>query len=312
MKVQAFVLVVVLAVVAPGQPEDRRIVFTIDDLPTASVLGDDLPRAQRTTAALLDALIRQKVPAIGFVNERKLMADGVPQPERIALLKRWIDAGLELGNHTFGHIDLHRVELDAFKADVVKGEVSTRRLLERAGRPLTFFRHPFLHTGTSVEARRGLETFLRERNYVIAPVTIDNYDYVFAAAYDRAIERGDAEDARRIEATYLEYMDSVVRYYEQQAQVIVGRAIPHTLLLHAHALNGVTLDRLAERLRERGYRFIQLGEALRDPAYSEKDEYYGPAGISWLHRWAMTAGKRGIFAGEPVVPEWIERAANAK
>ncbi len=312
MKVQASVLLMVLAVLAPAQPGDRQIVFTIDDLPTASVLGDDLPRAKRTTAALLGALIRQKVPAIGFVNERKLMADGVPQPERVALLQQWIDAGFELGNHTFGHIDLHRVELDAFKADVVKGEVSTRRLLERAGRPLTFFRHPFLHTGTSVEARRGLETFLRERNYVIAPVTIDNYDYVFAAAYDRAIERGDAEDARRIEATYLEYMDSVVRYYEQQAQVIVGRAIPHTLLLHAHALNGVTLDRLAERLRERGYRFIQLGEALRDPAYSEKDEYYGPAGISWLQRCALTAGKRGIFAGEPVVPEWIERAANAK
>jgi len=31
-----------------------------------------------------------------------------------------------------------------------------------------------------------------------------------------------------------------------------------------------------------------------------RDTYVGPAGITWLHRWALTAGKRGaFFAGEP-------------
>lgn len=312
MKLQSIALMVVLAVLMPAQPEERRIVFTVDDLPTVSVLGDDLARAQRTTAALLDALVRHQVPAIGFVNESKLMAGGVLQAERVALLQQWIDAGLDLGNHTFGHIDLHRVDLDAFKADVVKGEIVTRRLLERAGRRLVFFRHPFLHTGTSSEVRRGLETFLRERDYRIAPVTVDNYDYIFAAAYDRAFERRDADQVRQIEAAYLDYMASAIRYYEQQSGAIIGRDIPHTLLLHAHALNGATLDRLIERLRRRGYRFVRLEEALKDTAYRGKDEYYGPAGISWLHRWAMTAGKRGIFGGEPVVPEWIDRAANAR
>jgi hypothetical protein len=134
---------------------DRRVAFTLDDLPTASVLGDDLAQARKTTAGLLSALRRQQIPAIGFVNERKLGAAGKPHPERVALLQQWIDAGLELGNHTFSHVDLHRV----------------------------------------------------------------------------------------------------------------------------------------------------------NPAYTSRDEYYGPAGITWLHRWALTEGKRGIFAGEPVVPEWIEKAA---
>ena len=42
-----------------------------------------------------------------------------------------------------------------------------------------------------------------------------------------------------------------------------------------------------------------------------RDTYVGPAGITWLHRWALTAGKRGpFFAGEPTVPQYIERAAN--
>ena len=312
MRLQSLILLCALAVLVPRQPAERLIVFTIDDLPTASVIGEDLARAQRTTSALLDALVRQKIPAIGFVNERKLMANGKPEPERIALLQQWLDAGLDLGNHTFGHIDLHRVDLENFKADIVKGETVTRALLARAGRRLMFFRHPFLHTGTSAEVRRRLDAFLTGRDYVVAPVTIDNYDYVFAAAYDRAAERGETASAERIEAAYLEYMDAVVRYYEQQAQVIVGRDMPHTLLLHAHALNGATLDRFAGRLRGRGYRFITLHEALKDPAYNSRDEYYGPAGISWLHRWAITAGTRGVFAGEPVVPQWIEQAANAK
>ena len=70
------------------------------------------------------------------------------------------------------------------------------------------------------------------------------------------------------------------------------------------------LETLVGRLRERGYRFITLREALEDPAYASADTYVGPAGITWLHRWALTQGRRGaLFAGEPEVPEWIRRAA---
>jgi peptidoglycan/xylan/chitin deacetylase (PgdA/CDA1 family) len=298
-----------VSITAARQDPIRRVAFTIDDLPTASVLGDDLERAKKTTDGLLAALRRQNVPAIGFVNERKLGPSGSADPARIALLQRWIDAGFELGNHTFSHVDLHRVSADAFEADIAKGETVTRRLLESAGRPLTFFRHPFLHTGNSAEVRKHVQAFLDRRKYTVAPVTIDNYDYIFAAAYDRTAARGDAAGAHRIEAAYLEYMLSVVAFYEEQSRVIVGREIAQILLLHAHALNAVTLDRFARGLTARGYRFITLREALEDPAYSSRDEYYGPAGITWLHRWALTEGRHGIFAGEPVVPEWIEKAA---
>lgn len=43
--------------------------------------------------------------------------------------------------------------------------------------------------------------------------------------------------------------------------------------------------------------------------YALKDEYVGAAGITWLHRWALTQGKKGIFAGEPTVPKWVEEAS---
>ena len=55
---------------------------------------------------------------------------------------------------------------------------------------------------------------------------------------------------------------------------------------------------------------LTLYQALRDPAYASPDRYVGDAGITWLHRWAITQGRRGaVFAGEPEVPKWVERAA---
>ena len=111
---------------------------------------------------------------------------------------------------------------------------------------------------------------------------------------------------------YLDYMEAVAAYYEQQSVAILGREPAQTLLLHANALNAATLDDLAARLRKRGYTFVSLEEALKDAAYTSKDEYIGPAGMTWLHRWALTAGKKGIFAGEPAVPEWIQKLSEVR
>ena len=288
----------------------REVAVTIDDLPTASVLGNDLDAAQQTTAALLAALARNGVPAIGFVNESKLRSDGETDPRRVALLRHWLDAGLELGNHTFSHVDFHSTPLDAYERQVLDGEKVTKQLLRERGQRIRYFRHPFLHAGRSAADRQRFEEFLRQRGYTVAPITIDNYDYLFAAAYDRAGARHDTAAQNAIADAYIAYMQAVTTYYEEQSVAIVGREVRQTLLIHASALNAAMLDRLASMFRARGYRFISLERALEDPAYRHRDGYYGPAGITWLHRWAITDGKPGtIFAGEPSVPAWIEQAA---
>jgi peptidoglycan/xylan/chitin deacetylase (PgdA/CDA1 family) len=288
----------------------REVAVTIDDLPTASVLGNDLEFAQQTTARLLAALARNQVPAIGFVNEAKLRKDAQVDPRRVALLRQWLDAGFDLGNHTFSHVDFHSTPLDGYERQVIDGEKVTRQLLRERGKRIRYFRHPFLHAGRSAADRQRFEAFLTHHGYIVAPITIDNYDYLFAAAYDRAGARRDAKAQENIADAYISYMDAVTAYYEQQSVAIVGREVRQTLLIHASALNAATFNRLASMFRARGYRFISLDRALEDPAYRHRDEYYGPSGITWLHRWAMTDGKRGtIFAGEPPVPEWIEQAA---
>ena len=293
--------------VGAGQPvPNRQVAITFDDLPGASATRIDAAYFQTFTTELLAAFARHKVPAIGFVNASKLEMAGAVDPARLALLKQWADAGLELGNHTYGHVDLHLVPLDAFTQDVIRGEPIIQKLMRDAGKRVRYFRHPYLHTGRDAATRSGLESFLAGRGYRVAPVTIDNYDYLFARAYDRA---PDASTAQRIIDTYLDYMTRVVAYYEQQSIAIVGRELPQILLLHANALNGRTFDAFAHVLKDRGYAFITLDRALEDPAYQKRDAFYGTGGITWLHRWALTDGKRGgFFAGEPAVPAWIEQA----
>lgn len=294
-------------------PDDvlREMAITMDDLPGVSARDRSVEHVQRLTTGILDAFVTHHVPAIAFVNEGKLAPDGTLDARRVALLQQWIDAGFELGNHTYSHIDLHIASLADVEADLVRGEPVTRELMTRAGKPLRYFRHPFLHTGKNAETRQAFERFLDERGYKIAPVTVDNSDYVFAAAYDRLIAAGAQVQAETLLETYIDYMSRVVAYYELQSRAILARPIRQILLVHANALNARALPRWLPMLERRGYRFISIDRALEDEAYSTvRDEYFGNGGITWLHRWALTMGKRGLFfSGEPVVPVWVEQAS---
>jgi len=171
---------------APSRPS-REIAVTFDDLPLRTHVsgGSDTSVAARArmTDRLLATIAKHRVPAIGFVNEGMLARSGRVEPARVVLLRSWVRAGLELGNHSYSHADLHTTPLDAYEADVARGDSVTRVLLAEAGRPAPhWFRHPFLHTGRDTLTRARFERFLAKRGYAVAPVTMDNDDYLFAAA----------------------------------------------------------------------------------------------------------------------------------
>ena len=281
----------------------RRVAVTIDDLPgaTAACVGGDLAAFQAMTAKLLAALKAAGTPAIGFVNEDKLAPAGAREPARVALLEAWLDAGMDLGNHTYSHRSLNRIPLEEFERDTVRGEEATKALLEKRGRKLRYFRHPFLHTGRSLEIKRGFESFARGRGYEIAPVTHDNGEWIFASAYAKAGNSGDSAAQVRVLAAYVSYMDAKFDYWERTSRALFGREIPQVLLIHANSLNADAYPQLAGMMKARGYRFVPLAEALEDPAFRSPDTFTGAGGISWLHRWTLTEGKKPL-PDEPVVP----------
>src|SRR3977135_2539247 len=162
---------------------DRQIAITIDDLPAGAANSMSAAAITEMTAKLLGTLRQQQVPAVGFVNEGKLYKWGEVD-ERIKALQMWLDAGFELGNHTFGHTSLNRASLKEFEDAVVQGESVTTLMLAQRKMKLRYFRHPYLDTGRDLQTRLDVEAFLTARGYRIAPVTLDAWDWMFAGVYD--------------------------------------------------------------------------------------------------------------------------------
>jgi peptidoglycan/xylan/chitin deacetylase (PgdA/CDA1 family) len=271
------------------------------------VVANDAASLEALTRKLLGAVQQHSVPAVGFVNEDKLFVEGEGREEvdrRVSLLRLWLEAGLELGNHGYSHRDLNTVPLDQFQADVLRGELITRALMAATGRRLRYFRHPFLHVGSDLRTRRAFEAFLSRHGYIVAPVTVDNDDFVYAAAYARALRHRDTASATRIADDYLRYMNEVFSFFEKVSREVTGREIPQVLLLHANALNADRFGALADALARRGYRFVPLERALEDPAYRLPDEFVGAPGNSWFNHWEITAGRKAVPT--PAPPPWIQ------
>jgi len=304
-----FLLCLLPFAASAAPPPDRTVAVTFDDLPFASVPTEDDGYLEDMTIRLLHSLQAEHVPAVGFVNESKLARDGAPDAVRIGLLRAWLRAGFELGNHTFSHLSLNQVPLDAFETDLLQGEAVTRPLMQREGKTLRWFRHPFLHQGTTPEARAAFRDFLTAHGYVVAPVTVNSPEWVFAAAYARAQAQGDEDAARRIGAAYVPYMQTVFAQAEQLALDLFGRPIAHVLVLHANSLNADHFDALADMLRQRGYRFVTLDDALRDPTYAAPLGTNSAKGESWLEGWARQAGLRPSLP--PPVPGFVTQWAGA-
>jgi peptidoglycan/xylan/chitin deacetylase (PgdA/CDA1 family) len=299
----AFLLASATVVIgAPAAAEEVAITF--DDLPTMA-LSPDTPYAAATTRALLAGLKRHKIPATGFVNEVKLEARD--KPDRIGLLKQWLDAGMDLGNHTYDHPHF-TTDVAAEIAEIEKGEVETRKLLAARGRTPHWFRHPYLETGATAQARRGLETWLAAHGYRVAPVSLENSDWLFAGPYDEAVAKGDSGEAARIKAAYLAFTAKVVPWYRGAALGVLGRRPALVFLLHATRLNADSLDGLAKILADNDLKPVSLERAMDDAAYEMPDDPVADNGQPWIARWALALHRDMPWSTLPRPPEDIAAA----
>jgi peptidoglycan/xylan/chitin deacetylase (PgdA/CDA1 family) len=291
---------------AAAAADDLRVAVTFDDLPWARLDAVTPPQLAAQHDALIAALRLAEVRGVAFVNEGKLERSGRVDPERVAMLRDWLDAGWDLGNHTWGHLDLHAVGVDAFGQDVLRGERALRPLLAARDQAPRWFRHPYLRAGRTPQDKAAVTNFLAAHGYRVAPVTVDNSDWIWARAYADALQRDDGITQARLRHGFVPYLLAKFDYFERQSRDLLGYALPQVLLLHANELNAATFVALCDAIRARGYRFVTLDEALADPAYERRDGYTGAYGPSWLHRWAIAEARpHEFFAGEPETPRWV-------
>lgn len=291
--------------------QKKQVCFSYDDLPVVSYGISDSVYQLQLTDKLITSLNRHHIQAIGFVNEKKLYnKDGMIIPFQVAILKNWANHGLDLGAHTYSHPDYNNVSCTFFTNDIIKGEPVTRSILDEKGQSLKYFRHPFLHVGSSKEKADSLDAFLKKRGYTVAPVTIDNDDYLFAVAYKRASVKNDTAILQQIRTDFVNYIEKKIFYYEQQSMALFGRNISQILLLHSSLLNADCVDMLATMFEKNQYEFISMEKALQDEAYQTPVTVFSNWGISWIDRWALSQGKKGdFFRDEPVTPDYIKKMA---
>ncbi len=300
MRATALVLLLLAVVALPVQAQvgvHRSVAITIDDLPRGGDAGgQSYEEIREMTLRLLRPLREQHVPVTGFVHAgvTRLAPD-----ELRRILELWLDAGADLGNHTYSHASLNVTPVAEYEQNILRDDAILRPIIEARGKKLEFFRYPFLQAGATAETKLAIQTFLTERGYRNAPVTFDNADYMFARAFT------DPKLAARAKQEYVPYLESIVAFFEQRSVEVVGREIPQILLIHASELNSQMMPAILEMFRRRGYSFVSLDEALRDDAYRLPENYVGRGGFSWIHGWSKTKGMPA--KGEPDEPEWVRK-----
>jgi hypothetical protein len=188
-------------------------------------------------------------------------------------------------------------------------------LLAPHGASVEWFRHPFLHAGDTAEKKRGLSQFLEARGWRVAPVTVDNQEWVYAYVYHVALRQADTALAERVSEAFLDHLDEAFAYFERRSREVLGREVDQVLLLHANRLVANHIDEVLALMRARGYTFIPLVEAMEDPAYERGDPWLGKGGPSWIERWAVAAGgeaRRGPREDAWVAEEYRRLRAQAR
>ena len=183
----------------PSAPQ-KKVVITIDDVPGAIPYNDydvgTLSQVREINRGITEALKKHHAWAIGFVNERKVQVKA-ERDARAAILQLWLDSGLTLGNHTYTHLDFNDNSLMKYEDDTVRGDTITRPMMAAAGQTEKYFRHPYLDTGPTIESRTAFEQFLSDRGYTVAPVTVEDADYLFNDVLAYARQQKDKKLAER-------------------------------------------------------------------------------------------------------------------
>jgi peptidoglycan-N-acetylglucosamine deacetylase len=256
----ALTAIAILTAVPSAHPQ--QIAFTWDDLPAHSALPPGETRVEigrKLIAAMKDA---RMPPIYGFVNGVAIEREPASAP----MLKDWRDAGFQLGNHTWSHMNLNTSSLADWEADLLKDEPILQQYA--AGSNWHWLRYPFLAEGDTPEKRTETRKFLAAHGYRIASVTMSFADYMWNDPYARCVAKNDSASIAQLESSYLQAASADADFRRAMSKALFGHDIPYVLLMHVGAFDARILPRLLKLYRDKGFTFITLQDAENDPFYA--------------------------------------------
>lgn len=258
-KTGRFIVALVLGMA--GAARAQQIAFTWDDLPAHGPLPPGETRVEigrKLIAAMKDA----GVPSIyGFVNANALEREPASAP----VLKEWRDAGFQIGNHAWSHMNLNDHSAADWEQDVLKDEEALKQYAGDGD--WHWLRFPYLSEGDTQEKRVEVRKFLAGQGYKIAGVTMSFADYAYNEPYVRCAAKNDAAAIAQLETAYLDAAKGSAASSRAMARVLFGHDIPYVLLMHVGAFDARMLPRLLKLYKDEGFTFVTLQEAEKDPFY---------------------------------------------
>ncbi len=266
-------ILAVLLVITSSTLLAQKIAITLDDLPFGYSGGFTDEQKIEAFDKILKTLKKHKVKATLFVTSRN-MSEATK-----VILDKAVAAGHQLGNHTNNHYDLNKVSAEKYIADIDSCQQLTGKWINS-----NYFRYSMLHRGNTRTKRDSVYSYLKEKGLLIAPVTIDNNEWVYNRGYSLAMKIDDHKNMDKIAREYLYHMKEVTARYQKLSLQLTNREIPQILLLHSNPINADYLGKLLDWYKREGWEFVTLDEAMEDEFYSIKDDYVGPYGFSQLDR----------------------------
>jgi peptidoglycan-N-acetylglucosamine deacetylase len=255
-----------------------QIAVTFDDLPVHGPLPPGETRMQ-VISKILAALNNAHLTAIyGFVNGKWTETE----PDDIAVLREWHNAGNPLGNHTWSHMNLNQNKLEDFEAEVAHNEPLLTSLMKNED--WHWLRFPFLAEGDTPEKKSGIRAFLAQHGYRIAGVTMSFGDYMWNDPYARCKTKCDDKSIALLANTYLQAARDSADYSRRMSRQLYNRDIPYVLLMHVGAFDAEMLPRLLDVYREKGFRFVTLEQAEKDQFYRNDVTLQLPASADSLEQ----------------------------
>jgi peptidoglycan/xylan/chitin deacetylase (PgdA/CDA1 family) len=268
---------------AQAGAQSKKIAVTFDELPIAQSFVE--ANGAEVTADILSALKDLDITATGFVVGEHIANSA-------DLIGDWLNGGHSLGSMTWSNQDYHDVGIGEFMRQVKQGQEALDPILSQFGQKRRYFRFPFLHygatTGDKVKARQLLDA----ESVTIAHVTVMTDDYLFNL---RLEQLGPHADTTRLEQLMVEYVSHVLdelKRQEELALLVAGKPVMHILQLRANRLNGLFCWNLLNAIKSEGYKFVTLGVALSDPAYTITEKYTGNRGVGYLDMVAESRKKK--------------------
>jgi peptidoglycan/xylan/chitin deacetylase (PgdA/CDA1 family) len=267
-----------------------RVAITMDD-----VRWQIIPEARRSEAEERLLTHLGKTRAFLFA-----IGQSVDNPEGSGILNRWSAAGHRIGNHTYSH-QLGRIKPEEFEVDILRNE----DVLRGYSGFRKWFRFPALNEGQTRELRDRFRSFLAQHGYRNGAVTIDASDWYYNQRLLARVEAERSFDVMLYRQPYLDHIWNRAQFYDQLSRDVLGRSVPHTVLIHYNLLNSFFLGDLLAMFRSKGWGVIDAEEAFSDKVFTRQPDT-APAGQSLIWALAKETGKfenRLRYPGEDDVYE---------